>query len=90
MPRTMSTAGITVNDGNDISSYASDNLLFIDNSSDLDAQLMIFNTMGQEVYSERISEFRGSIDISSLPSGMYILKLLSSGAVIHTNKFTID
>ena len=45
------------------------------NESDLGSQVVIFNPLGQEVFSERISSANQALSIENLSEGFYFLKL---------------
>ncbi|MBN2728309.1 MAG: T9SS type A sorting domain-containing protein [Bacteroidales bacterium] len=51
-------------------------VLFI-SMDEVNAQLIIVDHLGRVVYSDKISEQQTSIDLSPLPAGQYILKVIS-------------
>jgi hypothetical protein len=54
---------------------ASTNITIQINERDLGASVFIFNTLGQEVFSERISSVNQMLNIEKLSEGFYFLKL---------------
>jgi len=57
---------------------ASTNITIQVNESDLGSQVIIFNALGQEVFSERIAAVNQSLNIEKLTEGFYFLKLEGS------------
>jgi hypothetical protein len=57
---------------------ASTNITIQVNESDLGSQVFIFNAIGQEVFSERISSVNQLLNIEKLTEGFYFLKLEGS------------
>ena len=57
---------------------ASTNISIQVNESDLGSQVFIFNTIGQEVFSERIASVNQLLNIEKLTEGFYFIKLESS------------
>jgi len=62
------------------------NINLVQPSKDNDTEIMIFNTIGQEVYS---GNYTSSLDTSMLPKGQYLLRLTSGRNVI-TKRFIIQ
>jgi hypothetical protein len=51
--------------------------------------MAVYNTVGQEVYTNHVSGNTANINLSPVPSGIYFLKLINShGAVVATKRFT--
>jgi hypothetical protein len=57
---------------------ASTNITIQVNESDLGSQVFIFNAIGQEVFSERITAVNQLLNIEKLTEGFYFLKLEGS------------
>jgi hypothetical protein len=57
---------------------ASTNITIQVNESDLGSQVLIFNAIGQEVFSERITSVNQLLNIEKLTEGFYFLKLEGS------------
>lgn len=45
-----------------------------------EVQILIFNGLGQKVYDNWVREYESRIDVSNLPTGIYIVKILSNGS----------
>jgi hypothetical protein len=67
--------------------------LEIETKSSTDVVVSISNTLGQEVYNRELSsvtQFKGSIDVSYLQTGIYILQLHDNEGVIATEKLIVE
>ena len=64
------------------------NYISISNSGDKLGLIKIFNSTGQIVKSQKISSQKASIDIRSLPNGLYFLRQINDhGKVLFTSNF---
>lgn len=44
------------------------------------AQLLIFNSLGQKAYNTWLNDQESSVDVSDLPTGIYVVRILSRGS----------
>jgi hypothetical protein len=67
--------------------------LEIETKNSTDIVVSISNTLGQEVYNRELSnvtQFKSSIDVSYLQTGIYILQLHDNEGVIATEKLIVE
>lgn len=54
-------------------------ILVIQNSQALEGEIILYNILGKVILQDEIESTATSLDVSSLPSGLYLLKLSSEG-----------
>jgi|GEM_PF-757747 len=65
------------------------NLLFLKWNSNNEIFITLFNSIGEELFSETLSRQRNAIDLSKLENGLYILKI-TDGSKIKIEKIIVD
>lgn len=53
-------------------------------------QVILFDALGNEVHTEKWSKYEGSIDVNSLPKGLYFLELVTKTGKIELRKVMIE
>ena len=51
--------------------------------------MSIYNMVGKQIFSSKLSESKTKIDLNSLPSGIYFVKIQQNGILIYNDKLAV-
>ncbi len=79
-------------ESNVIESYEFESELYLKNLKSGGSSVFIFDMSGRQVLQQEIDadKKKGVIDLNSLNAGVYIIKIVQNGELVHSNQFSID
>ena len=85
-----STVSLNTNSSSVIELYPNpSNGLFTINATQVNSEVVIYNVLGENVFSGKLTKGKNSIDLKSINSGSYLVKINSNGVVL-TSRLIIN
>ena len=85
-----STVSLNTNSSSVIELYPNpSNGLFTINATQVNSEVVIYNVLGENVFSGKLTKGKNSIDLKSINSGSYLVKINSNG-VVSTSRLIIN
>jgi hypothetical protein len=85
-----STVSLNTNSSSVIELYPNpSNGLFTINATQVNSEVFIYNVLGENVFSGKLTKGKNSIDLKSINSGSYLVKINSNG-VVSTSRLIIN